>query len=69
MRCAHSARRGDLVSWEVYDLATVHVVPEQGSDMVMHDLDTDCICGPSVDFSESRPIATHHSLDGREASE
>lgn len=55
--------------WEIYDEAAVHVVPEQGSDVVMHDLDMDCICGPHVEFTDGRPLVTHHSLDGREASE
>lgn len=58
-----------MSGWEVYDLASVHVVPEQGSDQIMHDLDMDCICGPRVDFTESRPLVIHHSLDGREQEE
>lgn len=58
-----------MSGWEVYNLATVNVVPKQGSDDVLHDLDVDCICGPTLDFSDGRPILTHHSLDGREASE
>lgn len=54
-----------MSGWEIYDLASVQVVPEQGSDVVMHDLDMDCICGPDVDFSAARPVVIHHSLDGR----
>jgi hypothetical protein len=58
-----------MSGWEVYDVGAVQVVPEQGSDEVLHDLDSDCICGPDVDFSGLRPLVTHHSLDGREANE
>lgn len=55
--------------WEVYDRDAVHVVPTQGTDVVIHDLNMDCVCGPDVDFSADRPVVTHHSLDGREATE
>lgn len=55
-----------MSGWQVYDLTSVHVVPEAGSDQIEHDLDSDCICGPDIEFTEGRPLVTHHSLDGRE---
>lgn len=58
-----------MSGWEVIDLASVHVVPEQGTDAITHDLDVDCVCGPDVEFTDGRPMVTHHSLDGREANE
>lgn len=53
--------------WQVHDLAAVHVTPID--DAIDHDFDMDCICGPDVEFTEGRPLVSHHSLDGREASE
>ena len=51
----------------------IHVVPEQGSDDVMHTLDEDCICGPAVERVETGHgdewLCVHHSLDGRETRE
>lgn len=48
---------------------TVHVVPI--GDLVEHDADDECICGPTVEavFREDGSngwVAIHHSLDGRE---
>jgi hypothetical protein len=64
-----------MSGWEVYELQSgVHVVPHHGSDLVIHTLDEDCICGPTTEAGW-RPdgsngwLYTHHSLDGREASE
>ncbi|WP_354643871.1 hypothetical protein [Kitasatospora camelliae] len=54
------------------DDGTAHVVPLD--DVIEHDLDEDCPCGPAVrpeqrgDGSQGW-VATHHSLDGREQRE
>lgn len=54
-------------------MATVHVVPV--GDLIEHDADGgDCLCGPATepvmrDDGSSGWLITHHSLDGREASE
>lgn len=61
-----------MAGWITYEPSdedpAVQIVPER--DLCDHDLiGFDCLCGPSVDFSEGLPIVTHHSLDGREASE
>lgn len=52
---------------------TVHVYPN--ADLVEHDTETDdCVCGPTIEPVEREDgsigwLATHHSLDGREARE
>lgn len=51
---------------------TVHTIPLD--DQIIHDHSADCPCGPTAAPSpmpEGRTgwIVTHHSLDGREASE
>lgn len=46
---------------------TYHVVPVD--DLVDHDLNDDCVCGPTITFEEGAPVVVHHSLDGREATE
>jgi len=50
----------------------IHVTPN--GDLVVHELDEDCVCGPRVDPVERADgsigwIHTHHSLDGRESRE
>lgn len=50
----------------------VHVAPMM--DMVDHELNENCVCIPSVEHlvandSGDAYLYTHHSLDGREASE
>lgn len=62
-------RRRPGIGWEVYEDDAVHVVPTQWTDAVAHVLDSECVCGPRVDFSGPRPLVIHHSLDGREARE
>ena len=47
----------------------VHVQPV--GDLVAHDLDDDCACGPAVEAVPRGDgsfgwLITHHSLDGRE---
>lgn len=51
----------------------VHVVP--CGDVVTHDLDDDCACGPYVEridpdtglpYPAGTALVVHHSLDGRE---
>ena len=49
-----------------------HVMPV--NDLVTHDVDDDCICGPSTqivirDDGSSGWVIVHHSLDGREQQE
>lgn len=44
-----------------------HVMPR--GDLVAHEADEDCICGPDAEFVEGGIVFTHHSLDGREDSE
>jgi len=50
---------------------SVHVVPT--SDLVAHDTEGDCVCGPDTELVTSEDgdgwIVVHHSLDGREAIE
>jgi hypothetical protein len=54
-------------------LGPVHVVPVQGSDVVMHTIDENCVCGPTVERVETGHgdewLCVHHSLDGRETRE
>jgi len=45
----------------------LNVVPV--NDLIEHDLNDDCVCGPSVEFCDGGAVSTHHSLDGREAEE
>lgn len=54
------------------DEGVVHVVPR--ADLVPHQLDDDCVCGPRFELvvNEGGPdghMHVHHSLDGREAFE
>jgi hypothetical protein len=49
-----------------------HVTPV--GDLIEHDTDGDCICGPTAEPVERDDgsfgwVMVHHSLDGREASE
>lgn len=45
----------------------LHVVPV--NDLVGHEDDEDCVCGPDTTFVEGGKVITHHSLDGREERE
>lgn len=50
----------------------LHVVPT--SDLVEHDVDEDCVCGPTPDpvFRDDGTngwIFVHHALDGRDTGE
>jgi hypothetical protein len=50
----------------------VHVTP--CGDLVVHDLDEECVCGPTHhpvqrDDGSVGWMMVHHSLDGREAEE
>lgn len=52
----------------------VHIVPEEETDIVPHDLAEDCICGPTTEPVECADgsinwLYSHHSLDGREQRE
>jgi hypothetical protein len=59
--------------WGCYEAAgAVHVAPMM--DLLDHELDEDCACGPTPECLTGRDgqdswMFTHHSLDGREASE
>jgi hypothetical protein len=47
---------------------SVHVAPV--ADLVEHQLDSECCCGPELEVAEgSADLWIHHSLDGREARE
>ncbi len=54
---------------------TLHVLPV--NDIIEHEEDFNCVCGPDVQFNnpetgefyDDGPIVKHHSLDGRELSE
>lgn len=53
------------------DSDDVHVLPD--ADLIAH-LPVDCVCGPAVepvprDDGSMGWLLTHHSLDGREATE
>lgn len=50
----------------------VHVTPV--GDLVPHQLDDDCVCGPRVEIRQSQDgpdghLHVHPSLDGRESTE
>lgn len=45
-------------------MAKAHVVP--CGDLIEHDSDDDCVCGPDLKFCDGGYIVVHHSLDGRE---
>jgi hypothetical protein len=52
----------------------VHVMPEEGSDHIEHQLAPDCVCGPRLELVERDHgpdgwISVHASLDGRERNE
>ena len=54
--------------------APLHVVPAEDNDLVRHELAEDCVCGPQMEPVKRHDgsvgwICTHHSLDGREATE
>jgi hypothetical protein len=61
--------------WEVYETSDrhIHVVPED--DLVSHEYDVTCPCGPSVEAVEDERdgnislLVVHYSLDGREDDE
>jgi hypothetical protein len=66
------------MTWQTHNHPTVHgvhIVPN--GDIVEHASNTDCVCGPHVEFVDpdtgltypSGPLIVHHSLDGREANE
>ena len=60
------------MTWVLYDLPDeVHVAPKD--DLYDHELITDCLCGPVVEFvdpetgiTNARTFVSHESLDGRE---
>lgn len=41
-----------------------HVTPI--GDLIEHEQDEDCPCGPEVEFVTGSSVYIHHSLDGRE---
>ena len=46
----------------------VHVIPVD--DVVAHDRDAGCVCGPRLERVEpGGTVAIHHSMDGREVAE
>jgi len=59
--------------WAVVEAGgAVHVVP--CADLVHHELGESCVCGPTPelvhrDLGPEGWMYTHHSLDGREATE
>lgn len=66
-----SAAPGWLVEWVEAD-GNVHVIPL--GDLIDHDRTDGCICGPTSELQthDDAPdawLVTHHSLDGREATE
>lgn len=44
----------------------LHVVPVADAAGFQHDLDEDCLCGPTFDTESRGLVVVHHSLDGRE---
>lgn len=70
-------RREAVSGWQVLPDPSgpeVHIVPEAETDVVAHALSQECICGPTVEPIELDDgginwLYSHHSLDGREASE
>lgn len=62
---------GWLVDWSDVDDG-VHVIPL--GDVIDHDHTDDCVCGPTSELQANADapdvwLVTHHSLDGREATE
>lgn len=45
----------------------VHVMPR--NDLIKHDTDEDCICGPDPLCVDGGWVYKHHSLDNRELAE
>lgn len=41
-----------------------HVTPI--GDLILHDEDEDCICGPDVQVEDGSNVVVHYSLDRRE---
>lgn len=35
-------------------------------DLIEHEFEADCVCGPTIDENDNGIIVIHHSLDGRE---
>jgi len=48
-------------------VSTVHVLPV--NDLIEHETDDDCVCGPDVEFVSGGKVVSHHALDGREQTE
>lgn len=48
-------------------MADAHVVPR--GDLIEHQADDDCACGPTSKPVEGGFVTVHHSLDGREQHE
>jgi hypothetical protein len=60
-------------SWLVMQTADLvcHVLPTPGTDLIGHELDEDCVCGPRTEHVPRRNgtsgwVLVHPSLDGRE---
>lgn len=45
-------------------MSDIHVIPH--ADLVGHEANDDCACGPDFQFRDGHTIAVHQSLDGRE---
>ena len=48
-------------------MTELHVVPRD--DLVAHEPNEDCPCGPTPTFEPGGVVLVHHSLDNREAQE
>src|SRR4051812_18502989 len=49
------------------DLTRVHTMPVD--DLIEHETDEGCVCGPEAEFVSGGILFSHHSLDGREDDE
>lgn len=48
-------------------MASIHVMPR--ADVVAHQPNDACVCGPQQEYHDGGWVVIHHSLDGREQSE
>lgn len=56
-----------LLGWSVVTVDSrfeIHIRPR--ADLVKHDLNLGCLCGPKVETYKGWEFVTHHALDGRE---
>lgn len=70
MRPMRRPRTPDLAEWDEIWISEeaigelMHITPV--NDLVAHELDPDCVCGPYwEDLGKGNFLVAHHALDGR----